>query len=253
MKCEIVNQIIHGDCLEVMRDSMVEESYKSIVTSPPFNLRQRPSGRVRLGYGLRNKQLLTTGYDQHGDCMGHEAYCLWQKECLAEMWRLLRPDGAIFYNHIPRISDGVYWSPMQDILTDLPVRQVVVWDKGGSLAYTTSFFAKRHQYIFFIPKPECRLVPPTQYCGDVWRFNAERNIPSHPAPFPVDLPLRCLEAMGPGPVLDPFAGSGTTGVAAAILGKKYPYTLIEISEKYCRLAAERTGLTHPHGALFSDE
>ena len=61
----------------------------------------------------------------------------------------------------------------------------------------------------------------------------------HPCPKPPEV-LRWLVglfATGTGPVLDPFAGSGTTALACKALG--IPCTLIEIEEKYCRIAVER--------------
>jgi DNA modification methylase len=64
----------------------------------------------------------------------------------------------------------------------------------------------------------------------------------HPAPFPVALVERLIRFYGfPGcHVLDPFAGSGTTGVAAARLGCRA--TLVEVDAGYCELAAKRIAL-----------
>ena len=42
---------------------------------------------------------LVNGYANYDDCMPHEEYVYWQRECLTEMMRLLKDDGAIFYNH----------------------------------------------------------------------------------------------------------------------------------------------------------
>jgi DNA modification methylase len=44
---------------------------------------------------------------------------------------------------------------------------------------------------------------------------------THPDRFPVELPLRCLKLSGKNMVLDPFFGSGTTGVAATLIGRKW--------------------------------
>jgi DNA modification methylase len=61
--------------------------------------------------------------------------------------------------------------------------------------------------------------------GDVWVIEPERTGASsgHTAPFPIDLPLRCISAgcKPGGLVLDPFSGSGTTGGAALRLGRRY--------------------------------
>ena len=62
---------------------------------------------------------------------------------------------------------------------------------------------------------------------------------AHPAPFPVELARRCIRlSTWPGEyVLDPFAGTGSTLVAAAQLGRRA--IGIERSEKYCEVAARR--------------
>ncbi|GAA4866681.1 site-specific DNA-methyltransferase [Saccharopolyspora rosea] len=59
--------------------------------------------------------------------------------------------------------------------------------------------------------------------GDVWSLPTRPLPEAHPAPFPVDLPQRCIAAGCPdnGRVLDPFSGAGTTGIAARQLGRSY--------------------------------
>lgn len=61
----------------------------------------------------------------------------------------------------------------------------------------------------------------------------------HPAVFPVDLPLFFIKLLSPpgGLVVDPFAGSGTTGVAALAVGRRC--VLIDNNAKYCELAIRR--------------
>ena len=68
--------------------------------------------------------------------------------------------------------------------------------------------------------------------SSIWRFPPERNNP-HPAPYPLVLPLRIILSMldkEQGVVLDPYMGSGTTAVAAKLLGSDY--VGIDISQKY---------------------
>jgi site-specific DNA-methyltransferase (cytosine-N4-specific) len=59
--------------------------------------------------------------------------------------------------------------------------------------------------------------------GDVWRLPTRPLRAAHFAPFPVDIPLRCIAAGCPpdGVVLDPFSGAATTGVAARQLGRAF--------------------------------
>src|SRR6185503_5070572 len=68
-----------------------------------------------------------------------------------------------------------------------------------------------------------RAAPPVK---SVWEFGNERiDGPAHSSRFPEELPSRCIESYGTlGPeviVLDPFSGSGTTGIAALRLGCSY--------------------------------
>jgi DNA modification methylase len=75
--------------------------------------------------------------------------------------------------------------------------------------------------------------------GDVWSIPTRPYKGPHFAAYPLDLPLRCIAAgcKPGGTVLDPFTGSGTTGLAAIELGRRF--TGIELSAGFARLAAER--------------
>lgn len=75
--------------------------------------------------------------------------------------------------------------------------------------------------------------------GDVWAIPTRPYKGPHFAAYPLDLPLRCIAAgcRPGGMVLDPFAGSGTTGLAALRLGRRF--TGIDISPGFARLAGER--------------
>jgi DNA modification methylase len=75
--------------------------------------------------------------------------------------------------------------------------------------------------------------------GDVWSIPTRPYKGPHFAAYPIDLPLRCIAAgcKPSGVVLDPFAGSGTTGLAAIQLGRKF--TGIDLSPDFARLAARR--------------
>jgi DNA modification methylase len=79
-------------------------------------------------------------------------------------------------------------------------------------------------------------------CSTVWNLTPARR-DGHPAPFPVELARRAVRlSTWPGEiVLDPFAGSGTTLLAARQLGRRA--VGIEASERYCALAADRLSQT----------
>lgn len=85
------------------------------------------------------------------------------------------------------------------------------------------------------------LIPVTRHKRDVWHINTVPYKGSHYAAFPPKLAETCILAGCPpgGVVLDPFLGSGTTGLVAKQTGRRY--IGIEINAEYCRLARERIG------------
>ena len=81
-----------------------DSSFRGIVTSPPYNLRNSSGNGMRYRRGSKwRRAALLKGYATHGDAMQHDRYATWQSACLTEMMRLLRPDAAIFYNHTWRV------------------------------------------------------------------------------------------------------------------------------------------------------
>lgn len=72
--------------------------------------------------------------------------------------------------------------------------------------------------------------------GDVWSINTQPFSAAHFAVYPVQLPQRCILAgcKPEGTVLDPFSGSGTTGLAAQRLGRKY--VGIDVNAEYLDLS-----------------
>jgi DNA modification methylase len=75
--------------------------------------------------------------------------------------------------------------------------------------------------------------------GDVWSIPTRPYRGPHFAAYPIDLPLRCIAAgcKPGGVVLDPFTGSGTTGLAAIQLGRRF--IGIDLSADFAELAAGR--------------
>lgn len=216
--------------------SMAAESVRLVVTSPPYNIKNSTGNGLKDGRGGKWPQAaLLEGYVTHDDCMPHEDYVVWQRACLTEMMRLLRPDGAIFYNHKWRVQNGLL-QDRADIVAGFPVRQILIWHRAGGMNFNPGYFLPNYEVIYLIAKPDFRLAPKANAMGCVWRIDQESDNP-HPAPFPLQLVTRCLEAGGGGPVLDPFMGSGTTAVAAQQMGLEW--IGIELSSKYAEMADKR--------------
>jgi len=230
-----LDTIYQGDCLEVMR-SLPAESIGTVVTSPPYNIKNSTgNGLKSTNRGKWPNAALQRGYEDHGDAMPHDEYVLWQRECLREMMRVLRPDGAIFYNHKWRVQNG-RMQGREDIVGGLPVRQIIIWQRDGGINFNPGYFLPTYEVIYLIAKPEFRLVPRANRIGDVWRVPQERNN-EHPAPFPLQLAKNCIMSTDNGTVMDPFLGSGTTAVAAKLHGRRW--IGIEKSPEYCELARRR--------------
>jgi modification methylase len=209
--------IYQGDCLEVMR-SMPSGSVDLVVTSPPYNLglSQRAKPRSSKDSSWSNAKLFD-GYGDYHDALPHDEYVAWMRDVLSECWRLISDDGAIFFNHKPRIQNGHLWTPLE-LNPDLPLRQIVVWDRGSGMNFNQKFFTPSHEWVILFAKPDFQLSKGKP--RDVWAFgHAKKN--DHPAPFPVELPLNAIRHTYASTIFDPFAGSGTTGVAARMLGRKF--------------------------------
>lgn len=215
---------------------MPDESVRLIVTSPPYNIKNSTGNGLKNGSGGKwPKAALIDGYDVHDDCMPHRDYVAWQRECLTEMVRLLRPDGAVFYNHKWRVQGGLL-QDRSDIVSGFPVRQILIWERSGGINFNPGYFLPNYEVVYLIAKPGFRLAPKANALGCVWRIHQESGNP-HPAPFPVELASRCIESVGAGPVLDPFMGSGTTAIAAENAGLEW--IGIERSPDYVAMANER--------------
>jgi site-specific DNA-methyltransferase (adenine-specific) len=107
-----------------------------------------------------------------------------------------------------------------------PVEAIIVMHKGD--------WKKHAGGISTISKEEF-----TKWTIGVWDFNAEKTKIGHPAPFPVDLPERCIKlfSYADDVILDPFVGSGTTLIACLRTGRAG--IGVEIDEKYCEVAKNR--------------
>lgn len=224
------NSIINNDCLSIMKQ-MPDKSIDAIITSPPYNLqwKQEKGGRWK-------NAPIKNGYEGYSDDLSYQEYCKWQKECLTEMTRLIKDDGVIFYNNKNRQQNGLLEDRGWDIVRGFPLRQVIIWQRAGGVNFNDGYFVPTTEQIYLICNRGFKLKPCMNKYGDVWKINQERNNP-HPAPFPIELVDRILESINAQLVLDPFGGSGTTGVSCLKHNKNF--ILIEQSEKYCEMIKNR--------------
>ncbi len=230
-----LNKVHCGDCIELM-GKMPAGSIDLIVTSPPYNLKNSTGNGMTNGSGGKWPHAkLMKGYESHSDDMPHEEYVKWQRDCLTAMMRVIREDGAIFYNHKRRVQGGLL-QDRTDITQDFPVRQIIIWKRAGGINFNAGYFLPTYEVIYLICKPGFRLAPKANAQGDVWSIPQEDDNP-HPAPFPVELAQRCIQSTTAQIILDPFMGSGTTAIAAEMCRRDW--IGLEVSKDYCQMARER--------------
>lgn len=229
------NHIICGNAVDIMRQ-IPDVSVDLIVTSPPYNLKNSTGNGMKDGRGGKwANAALQKGYSHHDDCMSHNDYVVWQRDCLNEMMRIIPEDGAIFYNHKWRVQNGLL-QDRQDIVSGFPVRQIIIWKRKGGFNFNAGYFLPTYEVIYLIAKPKFQLAIKANAYGDVWEFMQEMNN-EHPAAFPVGLIDRIISSTNAQIILDPFMGSGTTAISAINL--KRDYIGIELSPEYCEMAQKR--------------
>jgi len=232
---DFINRIVCGDTLEMMK-KIPTGSIALIITSPPYNLKNSTGNGMKNGNGGKwANAALQNGYTHHNDCMPHNEYVKWQRDCLSEMMRIIPEDGAIFYNHKWRVQAGLL-QDRNDIVDGFPVRQIIIWRRKGGFNFNPGYFVPTYEVIYLIAKSEFKLAPKSNGHGDVWEFTQEMNN-DHPAAFPVDLIDRIISSTEAKVVLDPFMGSGTTAISA--INFERDYIGIDISPDYCKMANER--------------
>ena len=204
-----LDSVIHADCLDVL-PSIPDESIDLVLTDPPYLVNYRPrDGRTCAGDN--------TDY--------------WLRPAFREIYRVLKPDSlcATFY--------GWPWiDRFMTVWKESGFRPVshLTWVKAHCSrdGYTRSF----HEVGFLLAKG--RPPKPIEPLTDVlpWEYTGNRL---HPTEKPV-IAIRPLIQTFSKPddiVLDPFAGSGTTGVAAKLCQCRF--ILIEKDASHCRTAEAR--------------
>ena len=243
-----LNQILHGDCIEVLK-TLPESSVDLIFADPPYNLQLRND---LYRPNMTKVNAVKDGWDQFNS---FEEYDAFTKEWLSACRGVLKETGTIWvigsYHNIYRVG-----SIMQDlgfwILND------IVWIKGNPMpnfrgvrftnAHETMIWAQKKQgarYTFH-HKSMKALNDDLQMRSD-WSLNLAtgkqriraNGTKAHSTQKPEALLYRVIMASSnPGDiVLDPFFGTGTTGAVAKKLGRNW--VGIERDKKYIRLAQKR--------------
>ncbi len=227
--------LIQGDALTELR-KLPDDSFDVGVTSPPYN-----KGERHKGWLVKN-----VVYEGVRDIKDEEEYQEEQVEVLNELFRVTKPGGSFFYNHKIRWERGRMIHPYSWVSrSKWAIRQEIIWNRKIAANIRGWRFWQVEERIYWLFKPRGddligpELASRHALLTSVWEIRPEADNP-HPAPFPIELPTRCIYSLLDGEhgvVIDPYAGSGTTLVAAELLG--LPWLGIEISPEYIEMANER--------------
>lgn len=242
------NTIVIGDTLTVLR-SLPENIFDVGVTSPPYNKGEKDKG------WLVDKVV----YRDYSDNLPEGIYQQQQIEVLNELYRTTKPGGSFFYDHKIRWKRGVMLHPYSWVSkTKWVVRQEIIWNRRIAANIRGWRFWQVEERIYWLYKPVTNkmgkeLNSRHALLTSIWEIRPEKEI-KHPAPFPIELPTRCIFSILDGEkgiVIDPYAGSGTTLVAAKLLG--CDYLGIEIAEHYVKMAEERLENCEKEGIKLQSE
>lgn len=253
---EYRNKIICGDCVEKM-NSMPEESIDVIVTSPPYN--------IGVNYNSHDDNMDFEDYLDWMERFARACNRVLKKDGSfffnigdkpSDELRSLKVAERI--NKVFRLQNTIHW-----------VKSLAAPEKNVAIGHYKPVNSKRylnncHEFIFHFTKTgnveldKLAIGVPYQDKSNIGRWGAAKAdlrdrgdmwfIPyetvksekMHPALFPIRLPEMCIKLHGVNKgkllVLDPFAGSGSTCIAAKRLG--CDYVGIDIDEKYCELHKE---------------
>ena len=231
-----LNSVQAGRAHEVLCQ-LPDDCIDVTVTSPPYNKQENTYGWL----------VRTDRYSHYQDSQPESVYQEWQVDVLNELHRVTKPGGSLFYNHKTRWDNGRMIHPLEWILrSSWNLRQEIIWDRTLAANVRGWRFWQVDERIYWLYKPiNNHLVgQELESChakmGSIWRMKPVSRNENHPAPFPLELPLRAIYSM-PGEdrkvILDPFCGTGTTLVAAKLLG--HDYIGIDIAPDYVAYSRER--------------
>jgi site-specific DNA-methyltransferase (adenine-specific) len=237
--------LYHGKCEDVLPTL---GKVDCVITSPPYNLNKQWSGNGDTNIARRMSAKYADWYD---DDMPEPEYQAWQQDVVSMLLSITR--GSVFYNHRIRYAwhgrnkgagPSFVRHPMQ-WLGEFPIWSVITWDRCGG-GHPNGRFLQSDEHIYQIGRPH---VWNETGLTSVWRFPPDAN-DGHPCSFPIELPLRCLGAASSrgDTILDPFMGSGTTGVACIKTGRKF--IGIEMHRPYFDIACRRIRDAYESRALF---
>lgn len=236
-----INTLYCGDCLDWMKH-IDDNSIDCIVTSPPYNKKSKNRKQHKSDTWSGGNAAIS--YGAFDDFLPEHEYQQWQINIINECLRVLKSTGSFFYNHKNRTINKGIISPYEWILkSNAIIKQEIIWNRKMIVEVDKVRFYPKTERIYWLIKDRIqpKFIPEFAILTDIWDFipcQKEKRF-NHPAPYPNELAIKCIEATTNENdlILDPFLGSGTTAVAAIKL--KRNYIGIELSPEYCKIALER--------------
>jgi site-specific DNA-methyltransferase (adenine-specific) len=235
-------RIYNADILKI--DTIERDSVDLTVTSPPYDVDVK--------------------YQSYDDSVPYDLYLEFTRKWLTKVRELAKPDGRLCLNIPLDKNKGGQQSVCADITT---IAKEAGWKYHSTIIWNEQNISRRTAWGSWMSASAPYVIAPVEailvmyksrwektrggksditrdefieWTNGVWNFSGERKSRvGHPAPFPVELPRRCIKLFSfqEDVVLDPFLGSGTTLVACLQTGRIG--IGVEINERYCRLAIKR--------------
>lgn len=235
--------VVRGEAIDVLR-CLPEASFDALVTDPPY-CSGGTGTAARTGRSAAQKYVSSDSKSGHalpdfgGDERDQRTFTIWAERWLTEALRVVRPGGSalvfIDWRQLPALSDALQVSGWR-------WRGIIVWAKTNARPQR-GCFTNSCEYILWASngQPDTDHIPPI-LPGVYTMASPKGSKRMHITGKPVELMQHLLRSTPPqGRVLDPFAGSGTTGVAAALEGRRF--FGVERSPKYARIAQDRIAAT----------
>lgn len=213
---DFINKVICGDCLEVMK-GIPDGAVDAVVTDPPYGMSYVSNRRAKAHSPITGDSDLT-----------------WFKGFAVSSSRVLANN-----THLYVFCNDYAISDFRMLMNQsgLKAKRTLVWVKNNhSAGDLDGDYANKTEFVLYAHKG--RRVLNGARCDNVLNFD-RASTAWHPTEKPTSLMSFLIQkSTNPGDIIiDPYAGSGTTLVAAKQLGRKY--IGIEIDPKYCEIARDR--------------
>jgi len=233
-------KLLHGDCLEKLKD-FGNNNVDLVITSPPYNMRTR----VRNGkYTTREKsEHFSKKYQFFDDALPIDEFYKLHSEILKE---LLRVSKIVCYNfQIVTGSKEAFFKIIGDF--NKQIKDIIIWDKNtGQPAMHSNILNSCYEFILIMENDSVagRHITNAKFkrgeMNNILRVKRGKKVDgSHGATFPEELVKELMLAFSNENdfILDPFMGTGTTGIVASKLNRSF--IGIELTEEYYNLANNR--------------